>query len=131
MKNLWEETIQILEDNGKTFRDVVSICGSEFQITKEDFEKYSKTYYDSGYGAAEVAEDLLVIGEDFWLERHEYDGSEWWEFKTMPKRKDLPFKHINALTVGQSIANKGFDRVGWCSLAQLNAKPKRSEVTEE
>lgn len=19
-----------------------------------------------------------------WLERHEYDGSEWWEYKTMP-----------------------------------------------
>lgn len=27
---------------------------------------------------------LIVVGKDFWLERHEYDGSEWWEFKSIP-----------------------------------------------
>lgn len=119
MKTLWEETIQILEDNGKSFSDVVSICGKKFQITKEDFEKYSKTYYDNGYGAAEVAEDLMVIGEDFWLERHEYDGSEWWEFKTIAKWEDLPFKHINALTVNQARVN-GVKSCGWETLSSLN-----------
>ena len=28
--------------------------------------------------------DLLIVGDDWWLERHEYDGAEWWEFKTLP-----------------------------------------------
>jgi len=40
--------------------------------------------YDSGYGATKVAKDLVIVGEDWWLERCEYNGSEWWEFKTLP-----------------------------------------------
>jgi hypothetical protein len=36
---------------------------------------------------------IIVVGKDWWLERHEYDGSEWWEFKTMPdKNKYLKSK---------------------------------------
>ena len=27
---------------------------------------------------------LVVVGKDFWLERNNYDGSEWWEFKQVP-----------------------------------------------
>lgn len=32
----------------------------------------------------EIDMGLIVVGKDFWLERHEYDGSEWWEFKSIP-----------------------------------------------
>lgn len=28
-----------------------------------------------------AATDLIVCGKNWWLERHEYDGAEWWEFK--------------------------------------------------
>lgn len=31
--NLWNETIAELKNNGKTFDDVLTICGNEFQIT--------------------------------------------------------------------------------------------------
>jgi len=41
-------------------------------------------YYNS-YGASCVALDLVVVGDDWWLERYEYDGKEWWEFKTLPR----------------------------------------------
>ena len=99
--NLWIETIDELDKHGKTFEDVLAVCGNEFRITKGDFKKYANTEYDSGYGAPEVAEDLLVIGADFWLERHEYDGAEWWEFKQMPKYEELPFKTITALVGGK------------------------------
>lgn len=119
MINLWDETIKILEVHKKTFDNVVAICGNDFQITKEDFIKYSNTDYDAGYGAPEVAEDLIIIGDDFWLERHEYDGSEWWEFKRMPKYEDLPFKHITALTVEQARANNVVC-CGWETLDSLN-----------
>ena len=39
MANLWEETIGVLANNNKSFDDVIAICGNDFQITKEDFEK--------------------------------------------------------------------------------------------
>jgi hypothetical protein len=29
---------------------------------------------------------LQLVGETFWIERAEYDGSEWWEYKEIPKR---------------------------------------------
>jgi len=32
-----------------------------------------------------IRNDLYVVGEDWWLERGEYDGSEWWEFKRLPE----------------------------------------------
>jgi len=32
---------------------------------------------------------LTVAGDDWWLERHGYDGSEWWEFKTLPKKSEF------------------------------------------
>lgn len=42
--NLWNETIAVLKSNGKTFDDVLTICGNEFQITKDDFKKYANEY---------------------------------------------------------------------------------------
>lgn len=130
MANLWEETNRALEEKEKSFNDVVAICGNDFQITKEDFEKYSKTEYDNGYGSPKVAEDLLIIGADFWLERHEYDGLEWWEFKAMPNYKELPFKPITALTVEQAQKNGVDYSVGWETLASLNCTPQNDEVRE-
>ena len=131
MRNLWEETIKKLADHKKSFNDVIAICGNDFQITKEDFEKYSNIEYDSGYGSAKVAEDLLIIGNVFWLGRHEYDGSEWWEFKQMPTRyKELPFKPITALTVEQAQENGVDCSVGWETLANLQCTPQNDEVRE-
>lgn len=117
--NLWKETIHELKTNGKTFDDVLVICGNEFQITKDDFKKYANTEYDAGYGAPEVAEDLLIVGADFRLERHDYDGSEWWEFKKIPNYKELPVKAITALTVQQFNNNSGECFCGWKTLSEL------------
>lgn len=63
------------------------IQGNDFKITKENFEKVAKkTNYDSGYGSVNVATDLVVVGKNWWLERGEYDGSEWWDYKERPKQ---------------------------------------------
>lgn len=51
------------------------------------------TSYGHHPGTEEVATDLLVVGDGWWLERHEYDGSEWWEHKALPakpERHDVP-----------------------------------------
>ena len=130
MRNLWEETIENLGKHNKSFDDVIAICGNDFQITKEDFEKHSKTEYDDGYGSPKVAEDLLIIGADFWLERHEYDGSEWWEFKQMPQYEELPFKPITALTVEQARENGVNCFCGWENLEDLQFKLQNDEVWE-
>lgn len=86
-KNLWEETIEVLKDHSLTWDDVdeVILDGDNVTISKENFEEVArKTYYDNGYGAAEIRTDLIIAGWNWWLERGEYDGSEWWEFQTQP-----------------------------------------------
>ena len=61
-------------------------CGSPDWgwFTWEEFCELADREYDAGYGGEEVAEDLIVVGDDCWLERHSYDGAEWWEEKKMP-----------------------------------------------
>lgn len=98
MSNLWEETIEFLKENGKTFEDVLFIQGEDFKVTKENFEIVAKkTNYDSGFGAQHVATDLVLVGDGWWIERAEYDGSEWWEFKTIPteKSKVVPILYLD------------------------------------
>jgi hypothetical protein len=118
--NLYDETVEKLEAHGKSFNDVVAICGNSFQISKEEFAWLSRTEYDNDYGAPEVATDLVIIGADWWLERNEYDGSEWWDFKQMPEYKKLPFKQITALTVRQAWKNGVDCSCGWETLDLLN-----------
>nr|DAE98628.1 MAG TPA: hypothetical protein [Caudoviricetes sp.] len=66
MINLWEETIEFLEEKGKTFDDVLYIQGEDFKVTKENFESVAKkTDYDSGFGAQHVATDLVLVGDDW------------------------------------------------------------------
>ena len=62
MSNLLNETISIMKENNKE--------------------------YDDGYGETEVKDDLQIVGANWWLERHEYDGSEWWEFKSLPTQPE-------------------------------------------
>lgn len=95
--NLLEETISVLKENEKTELDVEWVGNEEgFSIDWETFKEISNKTYDSGFGRAEVAEDLLVVGKDFWLERHEYDGSEGWRFKKYPEKPNHPksFKNV-------------------------------------
>lgn len=97
--NLLEETIECLHGNGKTEAEVLWV-GRDYYIwnkshvnperivyksTWEDFCSKADFEYDNGYGSPEIPTDLIIVGKDFWLERCEYDGSEWWEFKTFPE----------------------------------------------
>lgn len=109
MTNLWDETIQKLSDNGKVFEDVRYIQGTDFKITKENFEQVAKkTDYYAGYGSAKVAGDLVLVGDGWWLERHEYDGAENWRFKENPSEINET-KEIKRLAGGM-----------WNTLSELN-----------
>lgn len=41
--------------------------------------------YDAGYGGQELFGTVWLMEENTWLERGEYDGSEWWEYNKCPK----------------------------------------------
>ena len=110
MLNLLKETLDELKDNGKLLDDVLWIGSSDGYITKELFLKLADVNYDSGYGGQEVAQDLLIVGEDWWLERGECDGCEWWEFKSTPTKPNSQLYPIRL--------NRGI----WTSLKQMEAE---------
>lgn len=84
-KNLLQETLDDLERNHKTSQDVLFVANNDTFCTWNQFEKVAKNYnYDNGFGGVEVDINLTIVGDDWWLERHAYDGSEWWEYKEKP-----------------------------------------------
>jgi len=100
MVNLLKETSHVIEAYGKSTSDVLFVSltnksGKEGWFTWGEFSKLADFEYDRGYGRREINDSLKIVGEDFWLERHEYDGSEWWEFKTLPEipsQRGIPAK---------------------------------------
>lgn len=120
--NLWEETVETLKMNGKSWEDVLRIGTREGYISKELYKKLSKeTDYDNGYGSSKIAEDLMIEGKGFRLVRGEYDGSEWWDYVTLENfigNKKL--ENIKVLSVENSNKILGNDYVGWENLKELN-----------
>jgi hypothetical protein len=84
--NLLKETKAILKETGKSIEDVRWVGNHTYHYPWSHFEKIANVEYNAGYGGAEIPGDLQVVGDDWWLERGEYDGSEWWEYKTMPTK---------------------------------------------
>ncbi len=89
LRNLLEETLERMKLRGKLPHDVrwVGLAQGEFSPVGswDDFAKLAAVVdYDSGFGGQVVARDLVVVGDGWWLERGEYDGSEWWSFKSLP-----------------------------------------------
>ena len=108
MSNLLKETERALNLRDKKLSDVMWVGCEAFQIPINEFLKHADHEYDSSYGAPEVAQDLLVVGTDFWFERHEYDGSEWWEYKEYPQMpKEV--RHVHRVMGGM-----------WDTLESLN-----------
>lgn len=107
--NLLEETLRKLTSNGKTESDILWVGSREVKISWDNFRKSADVEYDAGFGLQEVAQDLLIVGDGWWLERLEYDGSEWWSFKTSPEE---PKELIEVLSLTSSL--------GYETLVQLN-----------
>lgn len=82
MSNLLRETIETMTDAGLTPDDVVFIgsAASGHVCTWAEFQTLADVDYDAGYGSAQVAPDLEIRFRDgSFMDRGEYDGSEWWE----------------------------------------------------
>ena len=87
MKNLKEETLDCLSAVGKTPADIRWIGSMSEEIPIDKFWEAADREYDCGYGLPEV-NNIYVVGDGWWLERQEYDGSEWWSYKTLLKKPD-------------------------------------------
>ena len=102
--NLCEETLKFLQENGKTESSVKWVSVGEKQTSWTGFKELASFYYDSGFGCEEINLDLEVVGYDWWIERHEYDGSEWWEYKELPDAPtggELQLSDIIEIKVGK------------------------------
>ena len=51
-------------------------------------ENLASINYDNGYGGQELF-GTIVFKDGTWLERGEYDGSEWWEHRKLPTEESL------------------------------------------
>lgn len=119
--NLLKETNEILKKYNKTLNDINWVGSTNNFVDVNEFIKIADVEYDSGYGAPEVAENLLIVGVDWWLERHEYDGSEWWEYKSIPIKPNNKFR-LKALTIDQAEKLNFNVSCGWESLERINGK---------
>lgn len=119
MSNLLDETKDILANNHKTINDIKWVGNDKFYFDINEFIKVANVEYDDSYGAPEVAQDLLVVGDNWWLERHEYDGSEWWEYKKNPTKPNRKIE-LKALTIDQAKSLEFDVSVGWENLRELN-----------
>lgn len=87
LRNFLEETIKCLQDNGKSPSEVLWVGDRLIgYFTWDDFKDVANIEYDPGFGSAEINDQIIIVGDNWWMERQEYDGSEWWEFKTLPQK---------------------------------------------
>ena len=114
--NLLKETLEELESVGKKETDIMWVGSHDgtLALPWNDFKKLANIDYDNGYGGSEVAYDLVVVGDDWWLYRWEYDGSEGWKYQTLPMRTGATRKFSN-------ICNSGYEY----ELKDMN-KPKET-----
>lgn len=92
MKNLQRQTLDSIVRAGKRVEDIAYcnitmgaisyeqeelLKGKVFDIDKLDF------MYDDGYGS-QLVHGFIVFNDKTWLERSEYDGAEWWDYRKCP-----------------------------------------------
>lgn len=86
MRNLKDETLDYMSYRQKTVEDIDWVGGDDFSIPVDVFFELADTMYDSGFGAAEVAQDLKIVFKDgSAFVRREYDGSEYWKYVNFRK----------------------------------------------
>lgn len=124
MTNLLSETAKDIERSGHTTADIIFI-GSEATGHRCSWNQFSEiakmTDYDAGFGSQKIATDLIIVFKDgmkMW--RHEYDGSERWDYSE-------PFKMPEAsLPISRLVVPE--ERIGWCSLEECNAPRENGDV---
>lgn len=106
--NVAEELRNVLEDTDQVIALDLTYTDSDGntswrQIWRRDqsslsFEEFLKNhlnlFYKNGYGSQQLFGEVW-LDDNSWLERCEYDGSEWWEHRVRPPLPELPVAKIN------------------------------------
>lgn len=96
MRALYLETVEALEKNGHNGDEVIFVTDGIHNCFWLDFVQQlvdqDGVYYDPGYGSVMINLDLKIVGSNWWLERQQYDGKEWWAYKEQPKNPCQPGK---------------------------------------
>ena len=64
--------------------------------TPEELEQFKKDMnfeYDSGYGTMELS-GTIWLKDGTWLTRGEYDGSEWWDYHSLPEMPERTIEEV-------------------------------------
>ena len=75
----WDDADAYVAEGPFTLIEGYTPAEYEAFLQKLDFN------YDSGYGMQEVDGTVWLMKDHTWLERGEYDGSEWWAYRECPK----------------------------------------------
>ena len=82
---LLETLLDCLKGHQKLFSDIQWIGCENFKIPLDNFYRLASKIKDTR--CSDVAIDLLVVGNDFWVERTmDETGEEKWVFKSYPKK---------------------------------------------
>lgn len=90
----WIKTIAFakIQDGDDTFEECPFIIELRSTRTERDeltfLNSLASINYDNGYGGQELF-GTIVFKDGTWLERGEYDGSEWWEHRKLPTEESL------------------------------------------
>lgn len=98
MKNIKEELEKDLRGYNKSIDDIIAFRISLGEYQSSGFEVFGEEFswelipedleYDSGYGSQELFGTIL-FKDNTWLERGEYDGQEWWEYRSPPTISEI------------------------------------------
>lgn len=114
MTNLLDETLGYMINFGLNSSRVVYVGSHDglYRTDWEGFEHIAKNLvYNSGFGAQEIAEDLVVAFDDgSYFAREEYDGAESWVYIAPPG--EFPKSH------DLKVVNGGM----WDSVGDLHAR---------
>ena len=115
--NFLEETIGEITGNGYKEEDVMFVgsIDGKYRMTWNSFKEKANFIYDCGYGAQEIATDLIVYFYDgTYMDRGEYDGSEWWQYHGLLNfSEEDEYKDFNIL---------GGSEYMWNSVEMMNNK---------
>ncbi len=117
--NFKTETYEAIKRSGHTREDVMFVGSSDgkYRMTMDEFDKVSNFSYDKGFGAQQIASDLIVYFKDGrYMSRSEYDGSEWWNYE-MP----LNYKETDKYIKFHNLCAEQCGEIGWCTVKELNS----------
>ncbi len=110
MINFKEEILDAIASNNKSTEDVDYVILNEYQLTSDSNAEYVPSeiefdhllevadgiIYDDGYGTVIIDDSLKIVFKDgTYMDRKEYDGSEWFEFHSTPARPSNKYKEEN------------------------------------